>query len=324
MPTQATKPPSTPLLLRSGNANASYGSPMSTPESPQQQSPPHHHERTLGAVAIAFLTFAQVAGSPVGIEDAVGAGGAFGCVILLAMMAVLWAAPQALITAELSTAFPVGGGAVVWVDEALGPVVGTANAWLVRVGALCDLPMYPLLFSQTVGSMWPALAGPVPSACLALALLAASVAVNACGAEAMAASTEWLTAIILVPFVAMPVVAAAYSTPLNAGALGPAGVPQPLALAALVSSVQWNMMGWGSVGALAAEARDPGRSFPRGVLAAVALVTAAYAWPVLWGFAVDADTADWEDGTLPVVAGRIAPWLGSWMFASAALAGATG
>jgi len=228
------------------------------------------HQRTLGALAIALLTFANVAGSPIGIEDAVGAGGAFGCVVLIFIMALVWAAPQALITAELSTAFPVsGGGTVTWVDEAWGPVIGTANSWLVLINNLIDMPMYPLIFAQAVASLWPELDAPGPTAALCAGILGIALALNACGAEAMASSTEWLTGIILVPFAIMPLVSAFTGPALDFRALGPAGVPSVVNVPVLMSSVQWNMMGWSFVGALAADTRDPGRNFPRGIMSAV-------------------------------------------------------
>jgi hypothetical protein len=39
------------------------------------------------------------------------------------------------------------------------------------------------------------------------------------------------------------------------------------------------------VGALAANAKDPAKSYPAGIALAVFTVGAAYAWPVLWGYA---------------------------------------
>lgn len=78
--------------------------------------------RLLGTLAIAAVTFSQVCGSPLGIEAAVGAGGAYGFIIALVLGMVIWAIPQSLIVAELSSAFPAAGGTVGWVEEGLGNV----------------------------------------------------------------------------------------------------------------------------------------------------------------------------------------------------------
>lgn len=90
--------------------------------------------RLLGAVAIAAITFSNVCGSPLGIEGAVGAGGAFGCVMMLLAGLAVWAVPQALIVAELSTTFPGDhGGSVRWVEAGLGELAGFVNAAVTQV-----------------------------------------------------------------------------------------------------------------------------------------------------------------------------------------------
>jgi amino acid transporter len=211
--------------------------------------PPAARARVLGAVAIAFVTFAQVAGSPVGIEDAVHAGGAFGCVLVIILMAFTWAIPQSLITAELATALPVSGGSVVWVEDALGPALGFANTWLVLLNSIFDIPTYSILFANIIAEVWPEAAATLPRTLLCIGVPILSFTLNVLGAEAVAASSEWLTLVVLVPFVAIPFVIAGMHTPLDGRALGPAGVPSPVALSPLVSSVQWNLMGWATIGA---------------------------------------------------------------------------
>ena len=95
---------------------------------------PASSHRTLGAIAIAAITFSLVCGSPVGIEGAVGAGGAFGFALMLVFGMAVWAIPQALIVAELSTAFPgPHGGSVLWVERGLGGILGFVNAAIVQV-----------------------------------------------------------------------------------------------------------------------------------------------------------------------------------------------
>lgn len=208
----------------------------------------HDRARVLGAFAIAFVTFAQVAGSPVGIEDAVNAGGAFGCVVVLILMAILWAIPQSLIVAELATALPLSGGVVVWVEDALGPVAGFVNTWLVLLSSMFDMPAYTILFIEVITNVWPAAKEPLPFSAMCVGVPALSFTLNLLGAEAVAASAEWLTMLVLLPFIATPLVIAGVHAPLDVKDLGPAGVPSSVQLSPLVSSIMWNMMGWGTVG----------------------------------------------------------------------------
>jgi amino acid transporter len=45
---------------------------------------------------------------------------------------------------------------------------------------------------------------------------------------------------------------------------------------------------------------------------------------VLWAYAAVPDPNEWDDGSFPTIAGRIAPWFGSWMAVAASLAALSG
>lgn len=47
------------------------------------------HRRTLGTFAIAAIAFSAACSSPLGIEGAVGTGGAFGCILMILVGLVL-------------------------------------------------------------------------------------------------------------------------------------------------------------------------------------------------------------------------------------------
>ena len=67
--------------------------------------------RKLGLTALVVLIYYEVSGGPFGIEDIVRAGGPFYAIAGFSLLLV-WAVPEALITAELSTAMPESSGAV--------------------------------------------------------------------------------------------------------------------------------------------------------------------------------------------------------------------
>ena len=62
---------------------------------------------------LAALSYVAVSGGPFGLEQAIQAGGALPTLILIGVLAVFWALPQALMTAEMSTIFSVNGGYIV-------------------------------------------------------------------------------------------------------------------------------------------------------------------------------------------------------------------
>ena len=66
--------------------------------------------RSLGITGVALITYFNVCGGPWGIEEVVSDAGPLPGVIGLAVFPLLWALPVALVTAELSSAYPDDGG----------------------------------------------------------------------------------------------------------------------------------------------------------------------------------------------------------------------
>lgn len=58
------------------------------------------------------------------MQDAVSSGGPLAAVLGFAILPLIWSVPEAMITAELTTAFPENSGYVAWVTAAFGPYWG--------------------------------------------------------------------------------------------------------------------------------------------------------------------------------------------------------
>merc|ERR1719353_1323049 len=82
----------------------------------------------LGVLQLVGVIFMAVAGGPYGFEDAVGAAGLRKTLMFLVLLPLVWSAPLALMTAELSCLMPENGGHVVWIDRAFGKFLGSLNA----------------------------------------------------------------------------------------------------------------------------------------------------------------------------------------------------
>jgi hypothetical protein len=67
--------------------------------------------KKLGLAALIVLIYYEVSGGPFGIEDIVRAGGPLYAILGFSLFLV-WVIPEALVTAELSTALPEASGAV--------------------------------------------------------------------------------------------------------------------------------------------------------------------------------------------------------------------
>ena len=62
--------------------------------------------------------------TPLTLQDAVTAAGPLLCIIGFIVFPLIWSVPEALMTAELATAFPENSGYVAWVTAAFGPMWG--------------------------------------------------------------------------------------------------------------------------------------------------------------------------------------------------------
>lgn len=110
-------------------------------------------KKKLGLAALTVLIFYEVSGGPFGIEDIVRAGGPFFALTGFSLLLV-WAIPEALITAELSTAMPEASGSVAWVDAAFGPFWAFQKGWLSWLSGVSDNALYPILFLDCLISLF--------------------------------------------------------------------------------------------------------------------------------------------------------------------------
>jgi amino acid transporter len=279
---------------------------------------PPARAKALGAVGVCVVAFASIAGGPFGIEAAVGVAGALPTLLGLVATALVWSAPQALVTAELSCAFPSNAGYVAWVMRGLGPAAGFVNAWAMIAAQSLNIALYPVLIADYMAQLQPSLSdGALWGVKLACLLLA--VALNVVGVQAVELASLVMVLIVQTPFAMMPAVAAAQGRPFAWGALR--GQDLDLAggeFSVFASTLCWNMQGWITLGSLAAEVRSVRTDYPRGLLVAVVLVALNYLWPVAVTLAIAPDTSEWGTGYFVTIAQGLAPWLGSYaLFASA-------
>jgi amino acid transporter len=86
-----------------------------------------------------------------------------------------------------------------------------------------------------------------------------------------------------------------------------------------LSVVLWNYTGWDNISLVGDEVENPQRSYPIALFAALALIVAMYAGPVLAGLRVAPHPEAWTEGAFPTFAGALpnAGWLSGWLLAGA-------
>jgi hypothetical protein len=80
---------------------------VSHPVQPREEG---DHSRKLSALALAVLVFYKVSGGAFGVEPAVKAAGPFYTLLGFIIFPFIWCIPEALITAELGSAYPEPAG----------------------------------------------------------------------------------------------------------------------------------------------------------------------------------------------------------------------
>lgn len=235
---------------------------------------------------------------------------------------------QAMITAELSTAFPkFGGGSLYWVEAALGRRWALVSAVCLNVGQVFDLAIYPGMITTYAAGLIPALndsfwvSFAVQAACILIV-----AAANVLGLHVLSVSSWVMMFITVVPFVIFPIVAASSQQHFDWSAAGPAAMPtfsgasdQNLAL--FISIYLWAFQGWSSLGNLAAEVENPRKAFPLAMSVLVVMTVVSYAYPIFFGVALHPDLNDWQqEGYWTTLLDQVSSWLGVWVLIGASVA----
>ena len=187
-----------------------------------------------------------------------------GAGILIALpLAGVVAALNALSTTRLAMAHPVSGGAYAYGRAELGAVPGFVAGTLFLVGKTASVAA---IASIAGAYLWPEFDRPV-----AVAAVAALAIVNATGIRSTAVVSTVVAALVVAVLVTVLIITAVQGvgapprTPVvvSGGALG---VLQAAAL------IFFTFAGYARIATLGEEVRDPGRTLPRAVIAALAIV----------------------------------------------------
>ena len=224
-------------------------------------------------------TYFMVAGGPYGLEDIVQKTGYSAPLLILVITPLLWSLPTALMVSELATAIPEEGGFYIWVRRGMGRFWGFQETWLTLAGSVFEMALYPNLCIDYIGQFAPGVVSGHRGLILGFAMIAICTAWNILGVRSVGEGSVWLNVALLVPFVALTVLA------LGSGRFsgGTGAAPAPLRHADLLGGVliaMWNYMGWDNLSTIAGEVETPQRAYSRAMFGAVLLVVVSYLVPV--------------------------------------------
>jgi amino acid transporter len=271
--------------------------------------------RSMTAGMLALTVFCCVSGGPFGLEPLIKESGPGLALLLIVLMPIFWALPDALTTAELAPAIPVEGGYVVWVRRAMGPFWGFLNAWWTWIYALVDAAIYPVLFTTYLSKLLTSLFGfdlferdKVAAWAMAFAAIGLFTWLNIRGTKVVGKASSVFAIAIIGPFVVLAVLGLV-RLGMNPHPIVTEFVPKdksiPGALASGLGIVMWNYLGWDALSTIAEEVDEPQKAYPRAIFIGVPLVTLVYLLPTIAGLAFYPDAAKWEEGAWPEIAKAI-------------------
>lgn len=301
----------------------------------------------LGIGAVVALVFFNVSGGPIGGEGMIRDGGPIIGLCGLVVVVLVYSIPSALMTAELSTAFPRNGGYSIWVKEAFGNFWGLQESYYSWGSGVVDNALYPILLYSSAKSLFSgtALVSKDLNSCQARAQIAHQQAGgnpsnlfgcvfsshDNCAAEyfsklsivviftaptlltnsSLGINMVVLMVFVLAPFVVMCIVGIPQMEASNWLPL-----PTDIPWVGLFNIIFWNVSGFDCCSTFSHEVDRPiQRTLPRALGLALIIMVLGYVLPLGIGAAVVKDWRCWIDGSLPHVAQQIGGnWLGIWVF----------
>eukprot|EP01018_Ginkgo_biloba_P021029 Gb_41826 [translate_table: standard] len=278
---------------------------------------PNKRSSKLTLIPLIFLIYFEVSGGPFGEEPAVKAGGPLLAILGFVIFPFIWSIPEALITAELATAYPGNGGYVVWAWAAFGPFWGFLMGWWKWIGGVINNAAYPVLcvdYLKLVIS--PFAAGPVRDVGILLYTVLLSY-LNFTGLTIVGWTAVTLGLISLLPFLLMALISIPQIKPSRWLVADQGHMDWSL----YFNTLFWNLNFWDNASTLAGEVDEPQKTFPRALLCAGILACLGYILPLMAGTgALELNRGLWTDGYLADAAGAIAgSWLKYWIEIGAVL-----
>lgn len=278
--------------------------------------------RSMTPKMLLLTVFCCVSGGPYGLESLVSSAGPGMALLLIILVPIFWALPDALTTAELATAIPEEGGYVVWVRRAMGPFWSFLNAWWTWLYALVDAALYPVIFTAYLGKLLEAGfhihllsedGNKSAKWAVAVVVVAAFTWLNIRGTKLVGKSSSAFAYIIIAPFALMTVwglarMAMEHTT--ISMSLLPAGKTGIQAIGDGLAVVMWNYLGWDALSTIAEEVDQPAKAYPLAIFVGIPLVTLVYLLPTFVGLIFFPAADKWGEGSWPDIATAVG---GAWL-----------
>lgn len=258
-------------------------------------------EAKLGLYGVFAVSVGAMVGSGIFVLPGLATKITGPAVVLAYFIAGLIIFPAALSQSEMATAMPESGGTYLYIDRAMGPLMGTIAGFGVWFSMI-----FKSAFALVGLGAYVALFGEVPVRPLAIGLALGIIFINIAGAKTTARFQTTLIALVLgtlVVFVARgagQVDASEFEPLLTHGLKG---------LLSATGLVFVSFIGVTKVASIAEEVRHPERNLPAGILLSVALMLVIY--PLITWVMIGTTGADALAGTVTPMSDTAAQFMGT-------------
>lgn len=266
--------------------------------------------RKAAVLPFVFVMYAYTTGGPFGLEDMVITSGPGLTLLYLLLIPLFWCIPVSLVAAELTTTLPVEGGFYRWVRAGFGDFWGFQAGWWNWSASFLLAAAYAVLFSDYLTFFVPALAGR-KHYLVSIAVVALIGYINVRGIQMVGTVATILGAVILMPVVAMCVIAATKWRHNPFAPLIPPHLPPFQVFGVGLALGLWLYSGYEQVSSVAEEVENPQRNYPLALAMVVPLSIATYFLPTVLALAALGNWEKWHTGFFSNAAQMIGgPWLG--------------
>ncbi|KAJ8565152.1 hypothetical protein K7X08_007728 [Anisodus acutangulus] len=276
-------------------------------------------KKKLTLIPLIFLIYFEVAGGPYGEEPTVKSAGPLLAILGFLIFPLIWSVPEALITAELSTAFPGNGGFVIWAKMAFGPFWGSLMGSWKFLGGVINVASFPPLCVSYSEKIFPIFSTGLPRKLAIVGSTLLLSIINYFGLTIVGYVAVALGVISLAPFIIMSLITIPKIQPHRWLSLGQQGVKRDWNL--FFNTLFWNLNFWDNVSTMAGEVENPKKTFPLALFSAVIFTCLGYIIPLLAVTgAVPLNQSDWDTGYMASAAEIISgKWLKIWIEIGAVL-----
>jgi len=225
-------------------------------------------QRSLGLYAVLAISVGAMIGSGIFVLPGLGFKIAGPGIILAFFLAGLVVIPAALSQSEMATAMPEAGGTYLYIDRAMGPLMGTIagfGVWLSLVFkasfALVGLSAYLEFFFEHDERL------------VAAALAVVLIIINLIGVKETAGFQAVLVTVVLLLLAGFVLLGAPDTEPARYESFLPSGIKGVLSATGLVFV---SYIGVTQVASVAEEVKRPGRNLPLSILTSVAIAMVLY------------------------------------------------